>query len=257
MLRDQFKRIAGREKVPLGTIEKDYMTSLLLVVLSGYPSFSKLVFKGGTCIKKVYFPEARFSMDLDFSCPSDEANSILHFLRKELSNQELHGIRFLEVREEEKGKKGMRISVKHEETSGYPTSVKLDLSFREDTFQKPLFKEVLNPYGYKLPSCRVKSLTLEEILAEKMRALMVRGAPRDVYDIWFLLKRGVRIRLDLVDEKLKFLERDRIFDKKLFLARVEEKRESWLNDLNPLLGNIPDFEELKKDIVVAIKNLPS
>ena len=31
-----------------------------------------LIFKGGTCLRKCYFPEYRFSEDLDFTCTNQE-----------------------------------------------------------------------------------------------------------------------------------------------------------------------------------------
>lgn len=33
----------------------------------------------------------------------------------------------------------------------------------------------------------VTVLTLEHLMAEKVRALLVRGKPRDLYDVWLLL----------------------------------------------------------------------
>jgi predicted nucleotidyltransferase component of viral defense system len=65
MREDELKRIAGKAKVPLGTVEKDYVITLILNEISGLDYFKELAFKGGTCIKKMYFPDARFSLDLD------------------------------------------------------------------------------------------------------------------------------------------------------------------------------------------------
>lgn len=47
---------------------KDYVLSWLLLGISKNPILSdNLVFKGGTVLKKVYFPDYRFSEDLDFT----------------------------------------------------------------------------------------------------------------------------------------------------------------------------------------------
>ena len=159
---------------------------------------------------------------------------------------------FLEVVEEENRETGVRVSIKHEETSGHPTSLKLDLSFRENPVEEPVLKVVENPYRYELPSCSVRASTLTEIMAEKIRAIIARGAPRDVYDVWFLLKRNVKINLELVARKLKILKKDRIFDEELFLSRVEEKAGQWNRDLGPLLGSVPDFDRVRDKIKEVI-----
>lgn len=255
MDRDQLRRIAGREKVPLGTVEKDYITSAVLAALSDYPESDKMAFKGGTCIKKVYFPLARFSVDLDFSCPERVSRPLFEYLQLGLASKQVHGVQFMDVVEEERNDSGARFSLKHKETSGHASSVKLDLSFREKPSAQPQLKEVLNPFGYALPSCRVMALTLEEILSEKIRAVIARNAPRDVYDVWFLLTNKVHLRLDFVAEKLKVLKRDRSFDPGLFASRIEEQREAWQRDLGPLMGAVPDFDRVKREIEALIEKL--
>ncbi|WP_428330275.1 nucleotidyl transferase AbiEii/AbiGii toxin family protein [Mucilaginibacter sp.] len=49
-------------------IEKDYILTGILYGIALHERLSKtLVFKGGTVLKKVYFPEYPFSEDLDFT----------------------------------------------------------------------------------------------------------------------------------------------------------------------------------------------
>lgn len=108
MVKDELKRIAGKEKVPLGTIEKDYVLGLLLGIISRFPYSDQLIFKGGTCIKKIYFPEARFSVDLDFSCLSDVTDKLLADLKGSLAGRTIRDIDFIDVVEEER--RGGRIA---------------------------------------------------------------------------------------------------------------------------------------------------
>ena len=63
----ELKRLQGTWGVGQEIIEKDYCIGWVLKSI-GENAFLKenLAFKGGTAIKKVYFPEARFSEDLDF-----------------------------------------------------------------------------------------------------------------------------------------------------------------------------------------------
>lgn len=45
-------------------------------------------------------------------------------------------------------------------------------------------------------------LVAKEILAEKIRALIIRGKGRDLFDIWFLLSKKIEIDRDLVNLKM-------------------------------------------------------
>jgi len=44
----------------------------------------------------------------------------------------------------------------------------------------------------------------EEILAEKVRAMSIRRRARDLYDIAFLLKKGVSMEYELINKKLSY-----------------------------------------------------
>jgi len=63
----QVQRLALKNNVSPEIIEKDYFIELVLFYFSIDSSLCEnLVFRGGTALKKVYFPEYRFSEDLDF-----------------------------------------------------------------------------------------------------------------------------------------------------------------------------------------------
>ncbi len=58
---------AGGRRIPESVLERDYCLSWFLVGLSRSPLRNRLFFKGGTALKKCYFPDYRFSEDLDFT----------------------------------------------------------------------------------------------------------------------------------------------------------------------------------------------
>ncbi|MDI6872638.1 MAG: nucleotidyl transferase AbiEii/AbiGii toxin family protein, partial [Bacillota bacterium] len=62
------RRKASERGVPERSIEHNYCLSWLLIAI-GSDDFllERLVLKGGTCLRKVYFPEWRYSDDLDFT----------------------------------------------------------------------------------------------------------------------------------------------------------------------------------------------
>ena len=56
-------------------IEKDYILSWILQGIANHKDLStKIVFKGGTVLKKVYFEGYRFSEDLDFTLVVEATN---------------------------------------------------------------------------------------------------------------------------------------------------------------------------------------
>lgn len=58
------------------TVEKDYVLNWLLLGIFSNDQLNKhWIFKGGTCLKKCYFKEYRFSEDLDFTL----TRGCLHF----------------------------------------------------------------------------------------------------------------------------------------------------------------------------------
>lgn len=71
--------------LPANTIEKDYVLNWLLFGITSSESLkNKWIFKGGTCLKKCYFEQYRFSEDLDFTITDPEHMSE-NFLQKEFS----------------------------------------------------------------------------------------------------------------------------------------------------------------------------
>jgi predicted nucleotidyltransferase component of viral defense system len=73
MIRDaEIRRIAGAAGVEPRIVELDYALGWALRGIAAHPYLSALlVFKGGTCLRKCYLPEYRFSEDLDIT--RDEA----------------------------------------------------------------------------------------------------------------------------------------------------------------------------------------
>src|SRR4030042_5109797 len=68
---------AGQARVNAPLIEKDYFCTVLLQYLYDQPA-SPLIFRGGTCIGKVYADFYRLSEDLDFliSTPPEASISV-------------------------------------------------------------------------------------------------------------------------------------------------------------------------------------
>jgi predicted nucleotidyltransferase component of viral defense system len=87
-------------------------------------------------------------------------------------------------------------------------------------------------------------MRLEEVLAEKVRAILRRNAARDVYDAWFLIEKlGVRVNTELVHAKLAFYSST--FSPTQLLEKVETHRDHWEPELRPLIfGEIPSLNQV-------------
>jgi predicted nucleotidyltransferase component of viral defense system len=76
---------AYRTQMSDRVIEKDYVLTWLLTGIADSPLADHLAFKGGTAIKKIYFPEYRYSEDLDFTVVRTiDADDILSTLQRAL-----------------------------------------------------------------------------------------------------------------------------------------------------------------------------
>jgi predicted nucleotidyltransferase component of viral defense system len=63
----QLRRLARELDVRLGYAEKNYVNSWILWAIHMSPYGENLLFKGGTALSKLYFPETwRYSENLDF-----------------------------------------------------------------------------------------------------------------------------------------------------------------------------------------------
>ena len=168
--------------VPVGTVEKDLALTCALLAVSETELRDHLAFKGGTAIKKVYYPDSRFSEDLDFTVTDiDEKEAAL--LLESLSNAEINSVTFGEVAEDGYTREGVRYRLPFTGPLDYGNSVRIDLSFRDDVILGHIDRRVYSSYSEDLSST-ISCLSFPELMAEKIRAAMTRENPRDYYDMW-------------------------------------------------------------------------
>ena len=86
MIRAQeIRNLAMTEHVHPHVIEKDYVLGWVLAALFQNPLSRNWLFKGGTCLKKCYFKNYRFSEDLDFSTPEPLSRTSLEELHEDVT----------------------------------------------------------------------------------------------------------------------------------------------------------------------------
>ena len=97
----------------------------------------------------------------------------------------------------------------------------------------------------------VTVLTLEHLTAEKVRALLVRGKPRDLYDVWLLLSQGVSPDQALIERKLALY--GMAFSTEALEEALNRVRADWERDLHSLLPQFVTYEDVRQG-VESLKN---
>ena len=85
-----------------------------------------------------------------------------------------------------------------------------------------------------------------EIMAEKIRAILTRNNARDVYDLWFLTQKKIKISLQLVNSKLTYYKKS--FDLDEFKKSIENKERIYKQEMEQLVPTIISFEKIKADL---------
>jgi len=237
---------ARQRSLSLQMIEKDYVLGWLLFGVSRIPG---LVFKGGTALSKIYFPEIwRLSEDLDFAFPGEDLKSILPQIEQALSQAERKGGIKFRIKSRHLNPLYLQLKIQYDALLGR-NWVKLDVTKEGvlDTVGSRKLKQSYSDY----PNIKLKVESLEEIFAEKLRALIERSKCRDYYDVWQLLK----------------LKPDRKKTKSLFFKKCEVKQIKfrgpaqffpadlrevlapyWERELGRLVRPLPDLDQVLKDM---------
>lgn len=250
------RRIAAEERVPLGTLEKDFAISCAIQAISGSRLRDHLVFKGGTAIKKFYHPKARFSEDMDFTVLSMDEDEVLSSLERLFLDRRVETISFGRVSEERFSRAGRRLRLPFLGPLRYRNSVRIDLSFRDDVILETKRRAVLHRYGESISS-EIHVLDFMEIIAEKLRALMDRGYPRDYYDMWTHIDQiGDKASLrELTERKCTLIDLE-YNPAIIFEERVLERVESlWRTQLQHLLPDYIDFRAILPDLEAKLNFL--
>lgn len=178
-------------------VEKDYVLGWLLRGLSDDAQLqAQWIFKGGTCLKKCYLETYRFSEDLDFTLTPEASQDVGEITQMiwagcERVGQE-SGIEFPRDLIEFRAAPNPRGSLTIRGKVGYrgplqPRSIpkiQFDLTTDEAIVRPPILRSVYHPYSDRPPhTARIRCYSVEELLAEKTRALSERTLPRDLYDV--------------------------------------------------------------------------
>ncbi len=155
------------------------------------------VFKGGTCLRKVYFEGYRFSEDLDFTAERPVSiGFVASRIRAAAEPAASLGITMLvdqlrcAAENDGYGQQTVKARVPYRGAvirTGDPRVLQFDVSADETLCFSAVHRSLLHPYS-DAPgvACELPAYALEEMMAEKLRAIAGQrqyAVARDVYDI--------------------------------------------------------------------------
>jgi predicted nucleotidyltransferase component of viral defense system len=244
----QIQRIAQRNGVGMQVQERDYLQHLLLWLL--YSRSQDLIYKGGTALRMVYGGN-RYSEELDFNTQAEVA--LLQFSWKEIVARLRDFGVTAEIRREWASDVGYSFDVSfqgplYDGRDRSKGKVRVDVNRRpeEVTARREL---VTSEYDDVRPFV-VTVLTPEHLMAEKIRALLVRGKPRDLYDIWLLLNQGVQPDDALIERKLALCGMG--WDRDVLAEALDRVRTHWEQDLRHLLPQFVPYEIAREGVIARL-----
>jgi predicted nucleotidyltransferase component of viral defense system len=210
---EELRRWAGEWSTDPMLVDLDYVLGCFLSQWYREPEAAKLRFKGGTCLRKCYYPDYRFSEDLDFSAESQiSIHEIQDLINKTTSAvSDTFGIdlqakptRF-EVVDDEYGDESFQVRLYYRgplRRGGDPRAIRIDISQGEYFGFPEVYKEIIHPYGdhQMFGGIQIPCYDLCEMMAEKLRAMSGQrkyAISRDLFDIHQLLKREELILADV------------------------------------------------------------
>ncbi len=249
-------KIAIEKGVRAKQIEKDYVISWVLWGIARNEFLNtNLVFKGGTCLKKMYFEDYRFSEDMDFTLRDDNISDkeILENVRNAFEHIYEESRIKAEIIEDSvdnhEASGSLKFKMSYVATHG-SDEIKVDVTRKETIEFDTQHRAVLNNYSdlEEEDKTRIHCYSLEEILIEKLTALMGRTIPRDLYDFDYLIEEGIELR-DVYIEFMRKAE-NKGHNPKDFMDKVIPKMKTFARDWNTSLGKqmtedeLPDFKNL-------------
>jgi len=247
----ELEDIARLKRISLVNAEKDHIQNLILYSIYSRAG-KEFIFKGGTCLYKIYKLN-RFSEDLDFTLT--ERKNTEQFAQKILYDLSLFNVNgVIKEIKEHKTDINIRLLFKGPLFKGGKETqcfIPLNISLKEKASLEPVKKQIISLYS-EINNFEVFAMQDKEILSEKVRAILTREKPRDVYDLWFLLNIGTGIDFHLINEKLKLYNKSFDFDD--FFNAISRKRNLWDLDLkNLIINDLPDFNNVYKEILSRFK----
>lgn len=223
-------------------VERDYVINHILAHLTADPGM--LIFRGGTALARVYWPDFRLSEDLDFITPG--------------GRDDVERVQSAAVR---RARESTGIDLRHAFHSAGPDrtqsmvdwttqwesagSIQIDVATKEQPALPEERRQLNLPYTDLAPDLVLPVLQLDDILGSKWGMLDDRDEPRDLFDIWFALT-AASVPFDALVRGHR--ARYGYDPMPSFIRRAERLRQSWQDRLAYQMRNLPDFDAVLSDV---------
>jgi uncharacterized protein len=216
-------------------IEKDYILNCVLAAIA--ESGAGLVFRGGTALARVYWPDFRLSEDLDFVTTSPGiATRLESLLSKAVDAATSRSALNLRLDFGSSKRGWSRSFVRSPEAE-----ILIDVNVGDRAYLPVASLELDLPYSdLRDLSRKIPVVQLAEILGNKWFMLDDRNEPRDLYDVWAGLK-----RFNVSFEELALGHRAK-YGFTPMGAQLEAARQlksMWTTRLAHQLADLPAFED--------------
>lgn len=244
-------------------IEKDYVLGWLLAAIASEPDVAETwIFKGGTALRKCYYETYRFSEDLDFTVVDggpEEPDTLFSTFRRvgdwlyERSGLEIHleETSFARRRNRRGNPTTLgRIAFRGPRLPPMLPKLRIDLTSDELVVMPAERRSIVHPYSDAADAAaEIGCYPIEELMAEKLRALAERCRPRDLYDVVHIQRHPDLVgRTEAVQQ---------ILERKCAHASIavpnaqsihsspyrQEIEQEWGNMLGHQLPHLPPFNE--------------
>ena len=281
-LRGRLRDEAQRLQAPIDLVERDYALGHVLAAIYERDALATaLVFKGGTALKKAYFGDYRFSVDLDFTAVGGPGSDELEREMTSLAGMVERGLgehgpfavvasRRPEQRGHPTGQEAFRLAVQFPWQRSPLCSIKVEITTDEPLLLPAADRALLHGYAEDL-TATLRCYSLEEIVAEKLHTMLqaekrleegkwLRNCARDYYDLWRLCA-APEVVVDyatvgrILPAKLAVRGVEAATVDDFFPARVVEgASRQWDSSLAALVRPLPEFEVALNELRASLSS---
>lgn len=238
-------------------LEKVYRLVHIMQDIENDKELNKLLaIKGGTAINFIYYKTPRLSVDIDLNYVGSAEKEIMlsDYLRIDKLLHKIVKAAGYAVKPERKYAL-LRHYLNYIDVKGNKDNIKIEINFLERVPAREIIRQDFK-HIFDVSAFKVNTYCLEELFASKLRALIRRGTPRDLFDV----------------HRLKEVKYDKLLLKKLFIfytSMAMDVRKIDLSLINkideevvqrnliPLLpkGTKFDVSKAKKEVLVFLSKL--
>lgn len=196
--RRDFEKIQGETGFDIDMLEKAYhLTRILSEMHDNEFLFNNITLKGGTALNFLYLDISRLSIDLDFNFTGSIEKEEMEHSRPEIEKN-------IEKLGEELGYRVVRKppsyilsrhNLQYTTIRNTKDHIKIEINYLD---RLPIGNIVEGTMALLFPDIEpftLKTYTLEELTAQKIKACMERTEPRDIYDVYRLSNQNLELGL--------------------------------------------------------------